>query len=492
MTKVDYNLIVESSLNEVYIFSAITLRFIDVNHGARKNLGYTLEELRELTPIDLKPEYTTDKFLAALEPLYDHKTQKLRFETDHQRKDGTTYPVEVNLQLDHTGDEDVFVAIILDITERRTLTNRSAELGRILEDSLNEVYIFNADTLHFIEVNRGARENLGYTQNELQELTPLNLKPDYTISSFNKLIEPLRNGTTSKITFETFHLRKDGTTYPVEVYLQYSTLENRSVFVAIILDITERKNSEKKLLDLTLRNQRAELIQNFIRDTSHDFRTPLAILNVKSHILAKNVDDTNLLTHIKGMEKQVKRIEALVDYLQEASVLESIEEIDYEKIEIFSLIQQLIDDHMHIYHQKDVSISTQTLNDEAYLYGNQQMIQTAIYHILKNACDFNEPQGYIGIKIEDTAYHVSITIEDTGIGISEEDLPLIFNYLYRADKARTQGGYGLGLSIARRAIELHNGTIHVESEVGIGSTFIIKLPTYREQERHISTAIHKV
>ncbi len=117
-------------------------------------------------------------------------------------------------------------------------------LGRILEDSLNEIYIFESSSLRFLCANRGARENLGYTIEELCKLTPVDIKPAHTQKSFNATIMPLRTGEQTKLVFETLHRRKDGSCYEVEVHLQMGDYQEQSVFVAIILDITERNEAE--------------------------------------------------------------------------------------------------------------------------------------------------------------------------------------------------------------------------------------------------------
>ncbi|MCP5007148.1 MAG: PAS domain S-box protein [Planctomycetes bacterium] len=135
------------------------------------------------------------------------------------------------------------------ITERKKAHEYVASLAHILEESLNEIYIFDIKTLRFVEVNKGARQNLGYSMEELSSLTPLDLKPDFTTESFRKIIEPLRVGEKQKIEFTTVHRRKDGSLYNVEVHLQLSTLKSATVFVAIILDITDRINTEKRLKD---------------------------------------------------------------------------------------------------------------------------------------------------------------------------------------------------------------------------------------------------
>ena len=123
----------------------------------------------------------------------------------------------------------------------------SVRLSTILEDSLNEIYIFDAKTFKFIQVNKGGRENLGYSMAELKELTSYNIKVGHTKQTFKELVSPLKIGLKQMLMFTSTHRRKDGTTYPVEVNLQYTTFNDNPVFVAIILDITERKLAEDKV-----------------------------------------------------------------------------------------------------------------------------------------------------------------------------------------------------------------------------------------------------
>jgi len=122
---------------------------------------------------------------------------------------------------------------------------------RIIEHSFNEIYIFNAETLRFEQVNIGACKNLGYSQEELTQLTPLDIKPEYTKENFEELIKPLRIEQKPLIFFETVHKRKDGTLYPVEIRLQLMKNESPPVFVAIIDNVTEKQIAEKQATSLT-------------------------------------------------------------------------------------------------------------------------------------------------------------------------------------------------------------------------------------------------
>lgn len=133
-------------------------------------------------------------------------------------------------------------SLIDDITEHRQAEILSARMGRILAHSWNEIYAFDATSLHFVQVSDGACEDLGYSMDELKQLTPLELTPELTLEQFNALLDPLRRREKPQITFESEHLRKDGSRYPVEVCLQLSSAETPPVFFAIIQDISERKD----------------------------------------------------------------------------------------------------------------------------------------------------------------------------------------------------------------------------------------------------------
>ncbi|MDP9309717.1 MAG: PAS domain S-box protein [Chloroflexota bacterium] len=145
------------------------------------------------------------------------------------------------------GHDAMAVVSFQDVTPVKRAESLSARLGRVLDQSSNEIYIFDATTLRYIQANQGARHNLGYTMDELAALTPLDLKPAYTAPQFDQLLAPLRNGEREQIVFETLHQRKAGTRYPVEVRLQLSHAEEPPVFVAITQDITARVRSEAAL-----------------------------------------------------------------------------------------------------------------------------------------------------------------------------------------------------------------------------------------------------
>jgi len=134
------------------------------------------------------------------------------------------------------------------ITGLKNLEIEKNLFSNLFENSLNEIYLFDVNTLRFMQVNKAALDNLGYTEQEIYQMTPLDIKPLLNLNDFEQLVNPLRIKSKNQVVFETIHQRKDGTRYPVEVHLQLQQLGNEPIFAAIILDISERKRTQEILL----------------------------------------------------------------------------------------------------------------------------------------------------------------------------------------------------------------------------------------------------
>ena len=222
-------------------------RFLDVNPAWLKTLGYDREEVIGKHYSDfLHPEWM---------PRFEKNFPRFK-RTGHvhgaefriRHRDGHYLDILFEGRIGRLPDGGFrqTYCVFQDVTDLRQSEEKEQLYSRVLENSRNEIFIFDAETFRFIEVNRSARENLGYTLEELRSLTPLDLKPEFTAESFAELVTPLRNGKTETVRFTTVHRRKDGSHYPVDIHLQLMT-DGDPVFAAIILDTTERKRSEEEL-----------------------------------------------------------------------------------------------------------------------------------------------------------------------------------------------------------------------------------------------------
>ena len=162
-----------------------------------------------------------------------------------------------------------------DITERIRGSEERNRLATMVKRSLTEIYLVDFDTLRFDYANDGALQNLGYSMDELRRMTPLDIKPGLSEASFRALIEPLVAHEKEVVVFETQHRRADGSVYPVEVHLQLTVFEGHSVLLSLVLDTTDRRETEK----LRTAKAAAELASHtktiFLASMSHELRTPL-------------------------------------------------------------------------------------------------------------------------------------------------------------------------------------------------------------------------
>ena len=241
--------VVENLPNMLFVKDAKDLRFVRFNRAAEELLGYSRTEMLGKGDHDFFPKDEADFFnIMDREVLNTGELMDIPEEHVRTRHRGTrllhTRKIPI---LDERGQPLYLLGLSEDITERKQAESMLARLGRILDSSSNEIYVFCAESLRFIQANQGAQHNLGYSLEELKNLTPLDIKPDFSHESFEALLAPLRRGEQEVLAFVTSHRRKDGSLYPVEVRLQLARTESPPVFVAIIQDITERRQAEERL-----------------------------------------------------------------------------------------------------------------------------------------------------------------------------------------------------------------------------------------------------
>lgn len=232
----------------------------------------------------------------------------------------------------------------------------------------------------------------------------------------------------------------------------------------------------KRALDLKLK---------FISDASHELRTPLTIIKgnldvaIKYHATKdKEINEIrNIISH------EVKRmIGVLVDLTLLTNADSDQEYLNYEKIDLNWKIKDALLSLKVLARHKNIAIKYKD-SGPLEIMGDGSKIIKLLLNLLRNAIRYNKRNGWVKIWLEKDKDGVIIYIADSGIGIPEKDLPYIFERFYRVDKARSrdEGGTGLGLAICKWIVEAHKGTISVESKLGKGSTFIVRLPFDHEQ-----------
>lgn len=235
----------------------------------------------------------------------------------------------------------------------------------------------------------------------------------------------------------------------------------------VIHDVTDIRNLEK-------------MRQDFVANVSHELKTPLtSIKGFVETLLEGAIDDKeNNRQFLKIIHEHADRLDSLVNDLLDLSYLESKEiRLEKEGINVRSLAERILSGCKSQLKKKDVEAHN-NLVGELTIKADKGKIEQVLTNLIDNAIKFNQEHGSLDIYGEETQDRIKITVEDSGIGIPAKDAPRIFERFYRVDKARSRklGGTGLGLSIVKHIVELHGGTVGVESSEGLGSKFYFYLP----------------
>ena len=224
--------------------------------------------------------------------------------------------------------------------------------------------------------------------------------------------------------------------------------------------------------------------QEFVSNASHELKTPLSSVKLICDSILQNPDVKMDVVNefLYDMNDEIDRLTRITNKLlsltkMDASAEES-EMIELSKINLRGLVRRIIKALKPLADSKQIRIET-LVTEDIFATVDSDKLWEAIYNIAENSIKYTEPGGWVYIEMYRDKQEVYITIADNGIGIKEEETDKIFDRFYRVDKARARetGGTGLGLSIARASIELHGGSIVVESEEGVGSLFRIIIPT---------------
>lgn len=364
------------------------------------------------------------------------------------------------------------------VSENKTLQIENNELAYIIHNSLNEIYIFDINTLKFIYANKGALINIGYSLFELNLLTPLDIKPEFTAEKFEELIQPLKNKEKEILLFNTVHKRKDESCYPVEIHLQRMKYKNADVYTAIIIDISEQVEFENKLIETTKTlvdiNER---LHHFAATTAHDLQEPLRMVSTFSGLLEMNYNanlDDKGLQYLNYILDGSKRMKLLIDEILEYSLIDrksiKMESINLNKV--LTLVKTDLNEQI-----KDGNALITLPTNDIEIRGNFSCLYRLFLNMISNSIKYSKEGLNPEIDISITAIpdYWMITVQDNGIGISPEYFDRVFDMYVRLPTADEIKGTGIGLAICKKVVDVHNGKIWIESQEGSGSKFIFTI-----------------
>ncbi len=229
-------------------------------------------------------------------------------------------------------------------------------------------------------------------------------------------------------------------------------------------------------------------------DVAHELRTPLMAMQATVEAMQDGVlpaDDE----HFETVASEVRRLSRLVDAMLKLSRLENnANELKTERTDVVYLLRSLVSSQHALFHEKGLHLRfiNESGREEIMADIDADLIREAVVNLMSNAMRYTDADGYVKVSVKTERGDVLISVQDTGIGIAKEDIPQTFSRFWRSDvsRERVSGGLGVGLSLTKEIVDKHNGTILVESELGRGTTFTLRIPQNRGR-RNIAQAIQE-
>jgi two-component system, OmpR family, phosphate regulon sensor histidine kinase PhoR len=349
--------------------------------------------------------------------------------------------------------------------ELRRLLDRlrfeSARREAILSSMAEGVLAVDPD-LRVTFCNTAFLKAIGFRAASFEGLSLLELVRD---TGLHKLLrEVLSTGEPQKLRFKLSAAY--GRTFEVQA-TSLATPTGRGA-IAILHDITDLERLE-------------QVRKDFVANVSHELRTPLAgVIGYAETLLDGALEDTvNNRKFVEIIRTNAVRLNNIAADLLVLSDLESGSDPEPDVISVQGVLEAALITVQAEARDRDVKLVSDKV-ENVYVSGSRLRLEQAILNLLANAIKFNKPGGevHVGAAL-DSNHRVAIIISDTGVGIPSQDLPRIFERFYRIDKARSRqvGGTGLGLSIVKHVVERMNGAVEVESTLGRGSAFTLRLPS---------------
>jgi two-component system phosphate regulon sensor histidine kinase PhoR len=350
----------------------------------------------------------------------------------------------------------------------RILENES-QLSGVLDNMVSGVVMIDEEG-RIVLLNRSAEEILGFVSKDL-----IGKKYDGAKHPF-ELIQLIK-----QCIDRGEHIRDEIMFYfPEERILEVNLVPMKAVeeewlgMVIVLHDITAIRRLEK-------------VRSEFVANVSHELKTPIAaVKGFAETLLAGAMNDTETAkSFLQIIYDESERLNRLIGDILELSKVESKRvPLQFSPVHLSSFVGKTLDMMRSSADKKEIELEMR-VDEELYMEADEDRLRQIMFNLLSNGINYTPEGGKVKVEVEEVPAEgegevekIRIVISDTGIGIPKKDLPRIFERFYRVDKARSRssGGTGLGLSIVKHLVDLHKGSIRVESDLGFGSRFILELP----------------
>jgi PAS domain S-box-containing protein len=461
-------------------------KVIEVNTAFCVNLGYSRKDvIGNNISLFTDPERQGD-ILKNISEILSGKT--IIHEVENIRKDGTLCTVALYETMIILPDgTSGILTVSNDITEKKRSQERMLTLSRALE-SIGECVSITDFENKLIFVNNAFCRCYGYSEEEVigKNISITRPRVNNDLPWDKILQDTLSHGWNGELT----NVRKDGSEFPIELSTSCIKDEkgNTVALIGIAVDITERKRIQTELIKAKDKAEESDKLKSaFLANMSHELRTPLNAIIGFSGLINEWGPGDNTIPYSQIIMKSGQHLLTLVEDIFDITMIESGQtKIKYEKTEIISLLQEVRDiiSGERITEEKTsvkLNLKPDLTRNQKYLVTDPVKLKQVLMNLLRNALKFTE-QGFIEFGFDEITENdirsLRFYVKDTGIGIDKTYHEVIFNIFRQIDDTNTRkvGGMGIGLSIAKKTVEMLGGRIWVESEPEKGSTFYFTIP----------------
>ncbi len=481
---------------------------IEANRNAEMLLGLTQTEISQMTVAQIHPPQEQDRLRQAFDQILEQGAGRVQ-DTLVRRKDGAIIPVDITSSVITYSGKRVVQSIIRDISDRKqaehSLREQQQFIQSVADSSPNILYIYDLVEHRNLYANREVIQQLGYSPEELQDMgdnfLQLLVHPE-DLEQVNRHFCAIANAADGEVLEVEYRIKHaDGQWRwfnSRDTIFKRNSAGQAQQYIGTAQDISDRKRIETKRQQaeenirkaLAKEKELNDLKSRFVSMTSHEFRTPLAVISSSAGILkdfSHKLDEAKKQKHLKTIETYVQHTTQLLDDILLINKAEAGNlAFDPAPLDLIAFCQGLVDDIQISapHHCLELTIQTApSLLPPAHppeVCVDKKLLRQILTNLLSNGIKYSPENSLVRLTLELESEGAIFHVQDNGIGIPPEDLPKLFESFHRAKNVGAIQGTGLGLSITQKCAELHGGHIEVNSEVGVGTTFTVAIPYHTE------------
>lgn len=484
-TKNFLNTILSNVPNYIIAKDFYTREIIYANKSFCDFIGLDSEEVLYKKNVDIYYDYYAD-YLDKLEDKVNQKNDTLiKKEISLKTKSNKNIVTDIKVLL-ILNDYKVplfILEVMDDITNETKFKEQNVDITKSFYEVFNvipiAVVITNVKDNKIVFANKNALDALEYNENEFLNKNYKDINFWHNLNTREKMLKNTLERNGKNINADVQFRTKSGKIKDALLSTEYLTINNEQYLVAMAIDISESKNYQREL-ERTLKKQKELNIMKsqFVSMISHEYRTPLTSIMLSTDLLKRysskwNDDEKN--KHFQRIQDTVLKMTQMMENVLILGNLDSQNlRFNPDKFNLESFCYSIAK-NIETNAKDNISINYKYFAKHKEYYLDENLIGLMVTNLLNNAIKYSKPNGEVNFFIYCDKEGLRFMIQDEGIGIPKEDLEKLYNEFYRSSNTKNIAGFGLGLSIVKKAVEAHKGKINVESKLNYGTKFVITI-----------------